>query len=220
VVVLHLISLQILPQNHFRRFGYLFDVLKSSSIHLLQTYFLIHLATISNDDLCRSFSWLGSIGFDLLDNFHAFNNWTENNMLSIQPRRFGGTQEKLRTVGVGTSIGHGEDSWAGMLQLKVFIFELVSVDWFSTSSVVVCEVTTLTHEVGDDPVEWRSLESETLLSGTETTEVFCCLWDNIWSQLHHNPSNGLPIGGNIKEASWSSRHFVAVLMDVQDLSGF
>ena len=115
----------------------------------------------------------------LFHNLHSFNNGSENDVFTIQPGCLSGTQEKLRTVGVGASVGHGENSWTGVLQREVLVFELVSVDGFSTSSVVVGEVSALTHEVGDDSVEGGSLESETLFSGAKTTEVFSCLWDDI-----------------------------------------
>lgn len=40
-----------------------------------------------------------------------------------------------------------------MLQLEVLIFKLVAVDGLSAGSVVVGEVATLAHELGDDAVE-------------------------------------------------------------------
>ena len=43
-------------------------------------------------------------------------------------------------------------TWSGMLQGEIFVFKLVSIDGLSTSSVVVCEVAALTHEVRNNPV--------------------------------------------------------------------
>ncbi len=40
-----------------------------------------------------------------------------------------------------------------MLQLEVLILKLVAIDGLATSAVVVGEVTTLAHELGDDAVE-------------------------------------------------------------------
>ena len=40
-----------------------------------------------------------------------------------------------------------------MLQLKVLILKLVAIDGLSTSAVVVGEIATLAHELGDDSVE-------------------------------------------------------------------
>ena len=72
---------------------------------------------------------------------------------------------------VGTSVGHGEDAGAVVLELEVLILELVAVDGLSSSAVVVGEVTALAHEVGDDPVEGAALVAEALLAGAESTEV-------------------------------------------------
>ena len=47
--------------------------------------------------------------------------------------------------------------------LQVLVLELVTVDRLSTGTVVVGEVTTLAHELGDDAVEARALEAEALL---------------------------------------------------------
>ena len=66
-----------------------------------------------------------------------------------------------------------------MLDFEVFVFKLVSVDGFSSGSVVVGEVTSLAHESRDDTVEGRSSKAESLLSSAKSTEVLSCLGDNI-----------------------------------------
>ena len=38
------------------------------------------------------------------------NDLSEDHVLTIQPLGLGSAQEKLGAVGVGTSVGHGEDS--------------------------------------------------------------------------------------------------------------
>ena len=70
-----------------------------------------------------------------------------------------------------------------VLQLEVFIFKFWPVDGFATSSIVICEVATLAHEVGNDPVKGGSFEAKALLSSAKSTEVLSGLWDNIASQL-------------------------------------
>ena len=70
-----------------------------------------------------------------------------------------------------------------MLQLEVFVLELVAVDGFSTSSIVVGEISTLTHEVGDHAVESGAFIAETLLSSAESTEILSRFGDNIGPQL-------------------------------------
>lgn len=51
--------------------------------------------------------------------------------------------EELGTVGVGSSVGHGQSAQAPMLQGEVLISKLVAIDGLATSSVVVGEITTL-----------------------------------------------------------------------------
>ena len=67
----------------------------------------------------------------------------EQSYLAVQPCSLDSAKEKLRTVGVWSGIGHWEDTWSGVLELEVFVSELVSVNWFTTSTVVVGEISTL-----------------------------------------------------------------------------
>ena len=119
----------------------------------------------------------------LLDNIHAFDNLSENNMFAIKPWGLGRANEKLGTVSVGSGIGHGQNSRSGVLQLEVFVLELVAVNGFSTSSIVVGEISTLTHEVGDHAVESGAFIAETLLSSAESTEILSRFGDYIGPQL-------------------------------------
>ena len=64
-------------------------------------------------------------------------------MLSIKPLGLGSAEEELASIGVGASIGHGENSSSSVLQGEVLILELVAVDGLATSSVMVGEVATL-----------------------------------------------------------------------------
>ena len=63
-----------------------------------------------------------------------------------------------------------------MLDLEVFVSEFLSENGLASSSVSVGEVTSLGHKVRDDSVEGASLISETLLAGTESSEVLGGLW--------------------------------------------
>lgn len=61
---------------------------------------------------------VGMIGagiFDVGDNLAALAYFSENGMVAIEPRRSGGGDEKLATVGIGAGIGHGEQ--AGPVEL-------------------------------------------------------------------------------------------------------
>jgi len=89
-----------------------------------------------------------------------------------------------------------------VLQLEVLILELVAVDGLATSAVASGEITTLTHEVGDDTVELGALETESLLTSAEGTEVLCSLGHDISSQLHHDPASWLVVDSHVEENLW------------------
>jgi len=61
-----------------------------------------------------------------------------------------------------------EKTLLAVLQLEVLIGELVAVDGLATGTVALCEITTLDHEVLDDTVEGRALESEALLASSKS----------------------------------------------------
>ena len=88
---------------------------------------------------------LGSDALDGLDNVHSLNDRSEDDVFSVEPRSLVGAQEKLGTVSVGTGVGHREDTGSSMAELEVLVLEFVSVDRFDSSTVVVCEVTSLAN---------------------------------------------------------------------------
>lgn len=79
---------------------------------------------------------------DRLHHIHAFHHLTKDHVLAVQPWSLNSAEEELRSVGVGASIGHGEDSWAGVLELEVLIGEGLSVDALAASAVASSEVAT------------------------------------------------------------------------------
>jgi hypothetical protein len=72
-------------------------------------------------------SGVGSEGLDLLDDVHAGDDLTEDNVLAIEPRGDDGGDEELGSVGVGSSVGRGEKSSLGVLELEVLVGELLTV---------------------------------------------------------------------------------------------
>lgn len=70
-----------------------------------------------------------------------------------------------------------------MLQGEVFIFEFIAIDGFATGTIVVCKITSLTHEVWNDTMESGSFVSETLFASAQCTEVFASLWYYIRTEL-------------------------------------
>lgn len=104
-------------------------------------------------------------------------------IFKVLPCSLDSADEELASVGVGSSVGHGKNSWTSVLEMEVLILEFVSVDGLSSSSVVVSEVTSLAHEIVDDTVERGSLVSKSLLSCAQSSEVLSSPWDNISAEL-------------------------------------
>ena len=49
-------------------------------------------------------------------------------MLSVEPSGLGHGEEELRSVGVGSGVGHGQPALAVVLQLEVLVSKLLAVD--------------------------------------------------------------------------------------------
>jgi len=128
-------------------------------------------------------------------------------MLAIQPRSLGSANKELRTVGVGSSIGHAEDARASVLEREVLVLELVAIDGLAASSVVVGKVSALAHEVGDDTMESGASVAKAFLSGAQGAEILSSLGHHIGPQLHDNSAHGLTTGSDVEIYTGTS-HFV------------
>ena len=73
-----------------------------------------------------------------------------------------------------------------MLDLEIFVIEFGTVNGLSSSSVMVGEVTALSHEVVDDSVEMGVLVSESLGMETELSEVIGSLGDDVVKEFEDN----------------------------------
>lgn len=184
------------------------------------------MTAVSDDDWLGGFTGLRSDCFNCLHNVHTFNDGTEDAMLTVQPFGLDGTQEELGTVGVWPCVGHGQDTWSGVLELEVLVFELVSVDGFPTGSVTCGEITSLTHKLWDHTMEggalevqWLSGPTHTLFTRAESTKVFDGSWDDIGSKFHNNTSGGLTTNGHIEEDFWVG-HFEDLFLSNRKLVTF
>ena len=72
----------------------------------------------------------------------------------------------------------------------------------------------LTHEVWDDTVEVGAFVADTLLSSTESTEVFSSHGNQVIAQLHDNPPHvgSISCHGDISSlcSDWSSFYITAL----------
>lgn len=64
----------------------------------------------------------------------------EDDVLAIQPAGGDGGDEELGAIGVGTSVGHGQDTRAGVLESEVLILELVAYVYRTLASDFVMDV--------------------------------------------------------------------------------
>jgi hypothetical protein len=53
---------------------------------------------------------VGTVSLNLLDQLVVVNNTSENDVLSVQPRGLNGGDEELGSVGVGSSVGHRQET--------------------------------------------------------------------------------------------------------------
>lgn len=92
--------------------------------------------------------------------------------------------EELGAVGVGASVGHGQQARLGVSALEVLIPELAAIDGLTPGTVVLAKVTTLDHKLGNDAVEGGVLvmkgllcgQAQPLFSSAQRTKVLCCPW--------------------------------------------
>lgn len=58
-----------------------------------------------------------------------------------------------------------------MLQDKVFIIKFLPIDRFASCAVMVGEVSSLAHELGDDAMEAAPLKTKPVFMSAQTAEV-------------------------------------------------
>lgn len=89
-----------------------------------------------------------------------------------------GGYEKLWSIRIRSRVGHWEGAKISMFQYKIFIGEFLSINWLSTSSIVICEVTTLTHlKISNGKIiEWI-IEMWTKLFSKEPTNSGMTRWN-------------------------------------------
>ena len=98
-----------------------------------------------------------------------------------------------------------------MLNLKVLIRKLLSIDRLSTGSISSSEVASLAHELLDHSVETAALVVQwfagdlrvALLASAERAEVLGGLWDNVGVELKDYSAGWLVVQGDVEEHLWA-----------------
>jgi hypothetical protein len=132
----------------------------------MNTFFWhLQLAALDNlDGLHRLVARaLGHI-LDLVDDIVALKDLSKDDMSPVEPASDDGGDEELRAIGVFAGVGHAEKTGLGVLQLEVFICELVAVNGFPARAVSSSKVPALDHEALDDTMEGRALIAEAFLA--------------------------------------------------------
>jgi hypothetical protein len=110
----------------------------------------IRTSTILDENAGLGLARLGSLGLDSLDNIHAINNLSEDDVLAIQPGGGNGGNEELGSIGARTSVGHRKETRDGVLDGEVLIGKTFSIDGFASHSVTLGDISSLEHELRND----------------------------------------------------------------------
>jgi len=119
---------------------------------------ILQLTTVGNDHGLGG--GVTTVAWELLNLVHDFlpgGDFTEDDVLAIEMSRSASGDEELRSIGVRTSISHGELVLFIVLNGERLILEFLAVDRFTSSSVTEGEIASLKHESVNDTVETRAL---------------------------------------------------------------
>lgn len=101
-----------------------------------------------------------------------------------------GSSVRLELAHTGTSISHGQEERPVVLELKVLVLELRTVDGFAAGAIALGEVTTLDHELLDHSVKGGSLVvqrpsglANAFVSSTESAKVLGRLGHDVVEEL-------------------------------------
>lgn len=131
-----------------------------------------HTTVLDHDCSFRIVARAGRRVFNLLHDTHTVNHLPEDNMLAIQMRRRSDCKEELRAIGVGSRVGHAQETANIVLEREVLVVKFTAVDADASRSISPQKITTLTHESRDHAVERGSLvASLRKLPTTKTPEV-------------------------------------------------
>ena len=106
-----------------------------------------------HDGLYGHVSTADWVTLNSIEDGHAVGNLTEDDVLAVEMRGCSEAKEKLGSVGVFASVGHGEDTASSVLVDEVLVSKLATIDGRATGTVASSEIATLGHEPRNDSVE-------------------------------------------------------------------
>eukprot|EP00614_Pseudopedinella_elastica_P019793 CAMPEP_0172646482 /NCGR_PEP_ID=MMETSP1068-20121228/240263_1 /TAXON_ID=35684 /ORGANISM="Pseudopedinella elastica, Strain CCMP716" /LENGTH=259 /DNA_ID=CAMNT_0013460745 /DNA_START=72 /DNA_END=851 /DNA_ORIENTATION=- len=161
---------------------------------------------VGDDDLGLGGAAAGAHGLDGADHVQALKHLPEHHVLAVQPRRLHRADEKLGAVRVLSSVRHRQNARARVLELEIFVLELVAVNGLATAAVAVGKIAALKHKLRNNAVECGALVGQSLaalayalLPGAKSPEVFNGFGNHVAEKTHHDSARGLSTDGNIEE---------------------
>ena len=120
---------------------------------------------------------------DIIDDFHPVNHLPKDGVCSVKPRSgWCMDDEKLASVTIWSSIGHGERS-GDVMKLRVeFVLEFHAIDTLP-SHASPGRIASLDHETLDDAVEYNPVVVPFLC---ESDEVRASFWSFLWEEFDSN----------------------------------
>ena len=128
-------------------------------MHILKVGLLIRSKNTAVFDSWRlgSGAGLGATCLKRLNGIDPIDDLAENYMLAIKMRRRAEGDKELGAVCVRAGVGHGELVFLAVIEAEVLVGKRSSVDGFSARAVAAREVSSLSHEAGNDSVEHATL---------------------------------------------------------------
>ena len=138
---------------------------------------ILHHPTIQHIALpYRPVIWVRHLTFDIVHKLHPLDHLPKDDVFPVQMGGGLGEDEELGTVGMGSGIGHTEQTGFGMGQGESFVFKrgpFSTVHRIGPGSVLVHNVSPLYHKVFHHTVE-RNVH--VFLVGTQLREIVCGSW--------------------------------------------
>ena len=126
-------------------------------------------------------------------------------MLPVEACRRNSGDKELRTIGVGTSIGHAQDARNVVDHREVLVGKFCTVDTLAAASVGLGEVSTLTHKIGNDTMEDRTLKVQrlarvafTFLARAQSAKVFSCSGNIVSKETHRDSTNIVVVDSDVE----------------------